>query len=166
MQINKDPKVKPFIAVHEEKSREVKEGDIERMMEDAQDMYELCFMGNGVHEEGFAVAHPQIEKNDPLRFFVHRDGYIVVNPEITHHTRHKVGKIEGCLSLPMTPCFKVQRWNKCEVKYLTFPDDFPEDKTPTWSDLVVVEKPLHGIEAQVFQHEIDHLDAIYIHQGL
>lgn len=70
-----------------------------------------------------------------------------INPHFTATTgpdNRQVKKIEGCLSHPNTP-FKVKRYRKIMA----------------WGDN---QKPklLTGLEAEAFQHEIDHLNGVLI----
>lgn len=105
--------------------------------------------------EGVGLAAPQIGKN--LRIFVIKpDNKITtfINPEIIHaskKTQQPKGKknkkiMEGCLSLPHY-YGPLKRANEVKVRYLN-----EEGKTVT--------KVFRGLEAQIIQHEIDHLDGI------
>jgi len=151
--------VKYYVPPHRKISREVTEKDLNRVKEDGHILYNLCFTQRGPHYKGgFAVAHPQITKKDPLRFFVIYDKRIIINPVIVNHTNSTVDSEEGCLTYPDKPMITVQRWNKCEVEYQVFGEK--DDK------LVLSEKikqNLSGKDAKIFQHEIDHLDAKYIY---
>lgn len=155
-----DAFIKRLVKPHKKVSREVKEKDIPRLMSEAHIAYNLCHIflgmyileGNNSH---FAVAHPQIDDKDPLRFWVTKDKKIVINPFITRHTKTTVDGREGCLSSPFSPPTAVQRWHKCEVKYQTLTSD------GKLSD--VIEMSLSGIDAKVFQHEFDHLESKYIY---
>mgnify|MGYP000922329826 FL=1 len=128
-------------------------------MDDAHIMYNLCYTQIGIHPGGFAVAHPQIDKKDPLRFFVTKDKEIIINPEITNHTKVAVDRLEGCLSFPMNNPITVKRFNKIEATFQTIkPDDL--NKKMILSDKIKIS--LNGVEAQIFQHEIDHFEGKYI----
>ena len=143
-----------IIKPHQKISRVVDEGDLSRVMEDAKILYNLCYTQVGVHPGGYAVTHPQIDSQDPLRFFVTRDKEIIMNPVIMRHTEHTVDSKEGCLSfgeyLPIT----VQRWNKITVIYERL---YPDGKIEKCKENV------SGIRAKVFQHENQHLDGLYIY---
>lgn len=105
--------------------------------------------------EGVGLAAPQIGKN--LRVFVMLSGknYVtIINPVIISITdKPKKGKkrssssiMEGCLSLPhyYTP---IKRADKVEIEYL---NKEGEKKREYFT----------GLDAQIIQHEIDHLNGI------
>ena len=148
--------LKYYVKPHKKISREVEEKDFNKVIKDAHIMYNLCFTQRDKYGGAKAVAHPQIDKNDPLRFFVTKEKKIVINPVITRHTNHTVDSLEGCLSFPDYPMIVVQRWNKCEVEYFTLDKEGKK--------LIKVFEKLNGTEAKVFQHEIQHLDSIYIYK--
>lgn len=93
---------------------------------------------------GVGMAAPQVGLS--LRFFVSIiDGFkVVINPVIVSAFGGKTTKPEGCLTKPGHIAF-VTRSNSVTVK---------------WTDLKGVDHVdiLHGINARIFQHEIDHLD--------
>lgn len=144
-----------YVEPHDKKSREVTDKDLDKVIKDAHVMYNLCFTQNGPYPGGYAVAHPQIDNKDPLRFFVTNDKKIIINPSITRHTRHAVDSVEGCLSFPHLMPIRVDRYHKIEVKYQTLNAD------GKISDFLV--DSLSGRNAFIWQHEIDHLDAILIY---
>lgn len=148
--------LKFYVKPHSKKSRKVMPKDILRIVEDAHIMFNLCYTQNGPYPGGFAVAHSQINSKDPLRFFVTNQREIVINPVITRHTAVKIDNQEGCLSYPDKMPILVPRWNKCEVEFITL-----DNTSPTGlSDIKKVS--LNGQSSMVFQHEVDHLDGIYI----
>lgn len=148
--------LKFYVKPHKKVSREVKIEDIPKVVEDAHILFNLCYTQNGPYPGGFAVAHPQINDTDPLRFFVTNQREIIINPVITRHTTVKIDSEEGCLSFPDKMPTMVPRWNKCEVEFVTLD---PNNE----NGLSEVKKlSLNGRTAKVFQHEVDHLDAIYI----
>ena len=129
-------------------------------------MIALCRKGNGVYEGFFAVAHPQVNNTDPLRFFIIGDKYkhkfedqIIANPVITRHTKTTVKSYEGCLSFSNYPMTEAQRYNKTEVDYT--PVILDKEGKAIFSNKKHVN--LSSKEAKIFQHEIDHLDAKYIY---
>lgn len=148
--------LKYYVEPHKKKSREVKEKDLKRVIDDAHIMYNLCYTQRGIYPGGFAVAHPQITKKDPLRFFVTKDKQVIINPKIIRHTQVTVDSVEGCLSYPLLPMRTVQRWNKCEVEYHTLT---PEGEI---SDRLTIN--LSGKDSKIYQHELDHLDGKYIYE--
>ena len=74
---------------------------------------------------------------------------VVINPEILTASKEKMSDQEGCLSFPNVRGL-VPRHKSITVKYL---DEFGKKH--------IVK--LHGFQARVFQHEIDHLNgAVYV----
>ncbi len=99
-------------------------------------------------EDGAALAANQV--GIIKRFFLMKDGKLVINPEII-----EIGPLkpfeEGCLSIPGT-FGPTQRAQTIKVRY----------KDETFTD---IETEYKGIEAVAIQHEIDHLDGkLYIDQ--
>lgn len=105
--------------------------------------------------EGVGLAAPQIGKN--INIFVmkpHKDIKVIINPEIikinpirkTKEKRNKKSIMEGCLSLPhyYSP---IKRSKSLVLVYL---DREGNKKTETFT----------GIEAQIIQHEVDHLKGV------
>ncbi len=99
-------------------------------------------------EEGAALAANQV--GITKRFFLLKDGTLVINPIILH-----IGALqpfeEGCLSIPGVHA-QTERALSLKLQY----------KDENFSD---VEKDFTGVDAVAIQHEIDHLDGIlYIDQ--
>jgi len=104
--------------------------------------------------EGVGLAAPQIGKN--LRVFVMFSGdkiRAVINPEILEVSKGKKKKritknspMEGCLSIPhfYGPLVRAE---KIKLQYL--------DEEGKW-----LTRTFEGFDAQVVQHEIDHLEGI------
>ena len=146
--------IERLVKPHKKVSREVTEKDMERVMEEAHVLYNICYSQVGRYPGAHAMAHPQIDDKDPLRFYVTVDKEIIINPVIVNHTKVPVDHLEGCISYPDMPQVLVKRWHKCEVEYQTLgPDGKFSDK---------VKRKLSGMDAFVCQHECQHLDAIYI----
>ena len=127
-----------------------------RILEDVEGMYYLLSQKHGLYKGGLALAHCQITNRDPLRFFVTNGGEVIINPVITNHTRHTSKKKEACLSYPNKETIQKDRYNKIEIEYQDLEHDESGFKI---SD--IKEKSLSGVEAQVYQHEIDHFNAVY-----
>jgi len=147
---------------HKVKSRECTKEDIPRIIEDVNTMHLLCFSRTDTYHGAFAIAHSQICDDDPLRFFVTADRQIIINPVIIRKTQFQVDSIEGCMSyLHMKPK-KIGRSHKCEIEYVTLiPDKFePSDKFDFSSPQTV---NLSGQKSFIYQHEIDHMDGIYVY---
>ena len=135
-------------------SRIVLEKDMARIREDAPVMHAACNKPYGIFSRGFAVAHSQVTDEDPLRFFVTRQGVIVVNPTIVRHTSVPVLKDEACLSFPHNQPIHVKRFYKCEVTFNCIEQGQITERRS---------KTIKGLEAQVWQHEIDHFNGIFIY---
>ena len=133
----------------------VTQEDIDRVLQSAYKMTSLCRQRHGLYEFGRAIAHTQVEKADPLSFFVTHEGFVFVNPEIISHDYMPVLKSEGCLSFPHNKEKQVQRYKKIKVQYQKILEGGSELKTLT--------RTVSGIVAEVFQHEIDHLKGKYVY---
>lgn len=145
-----------MVESHDKVSREVTKEDIPRVVDEAKVLYNLCFTVNKGYQGGYALAHPQIDDKDPLRFFVTHKKEIIINPKMVRHTRHAVDSKEGCLSFPhLTPKI-IDRYHRSEFEYQGIKDDV-SDLTP------IALAELSGRESFVWQHETDHLDAKYIY---
>lgn len=127
---------------------------------------------NGIFKDVYALAHSQIEAKRPLRFFVlnlsnsglkmELEKYnfpddLVLNPEIFDHVKTESEKSEGCLSFVGMPNATVNRWQKIRVRFQTIDHE--------GNQLISHELNCSGKLAQIFQHEIDHMDAKYIWLG-
>lgn len=134
-----------LIPMHKIVSRAVAESDLPRVLSDAKEMVGLC---HGTRK-AYAVAHSQVTLEDPLRFFVKSDGSVVVNPNITCHSATGYVAAEGCMSLPEAGLFEVPRWDVMEVEY----------RDAGWKK---IHRKVRGVEAQIFHHEIDHMDGKYV----
>lgn len=113
-------------------------------------------MSNGLseQEDGVAIAAPQI--GVPLRIFLitgkifskkdeeAKPDLVFINPKITNISKTKIQMEEGCLSVRWKFGL-VKRSNKASVEACDF-----NGKKFTRSG--------SGLMAQIFQHEIDHLD--------
>jgi peptide deformylase len=145
----------PYVEPHINVSREVTKKDLETVIRDAKVMINLCSNPHGIHPSALAIAHPQINDTDPLRFFV-TDSEIFINPRIIRHSNYEVTKKEGCMSFPDRSTMTVKRWHKIVVEYSLFSLEGQMDL------LKVITQDFSGLQAEVFQHEIDHFDGKYI----
>lgn len=102
---------------------------------------------------GVALAHPQVCEDRPLRLFVAREGKLAgtvfINPEITF-TAEPYKAREGCLSFPTMPEVIVERFKKIGYRYF---DIYGQEQTGE----------LWDFQAEVFQHEVQHLDGLNIY---
>lgn len=150
-----------YVEPHNVVSRSVFSEDIFTIEKEAEVMYKLLFCRRGKHQGAYALAHAQIESKTPLRFFVTHYA-VVINPVIIRHTEHGHVKKEGCLTFPDHDPAIVKRFNKCEVEFQTIIKH--KDGSLGLSD--VVKKSIKGLEAEVWQHEIDHMNAKYIYEDI
>lgn len=145
-----------YVEPHNKKSRWVTPADIPRVLSEGKLLLELCNLPRGSYRSIAALAHSQIDDQDPLRFFVLPNGMVVINPVITGHTKVPVFKSEGCMTFPNEPMkTMVPRYNKVEVTFQLLAkkegQEDPELSEPT-SDT------LNTNGAHIFQHEIAHLN--------
>ena len=141
---------------HKTISRDAVADDTQRMVGQGALMYLMCSQPPTKHAPALAIAHAQIEAKDPLRFFVTKEGDLIINPVITRHSNISYPKREGCTTFTQNvPWVLVQRYQKIEVEYYTLDED-----TLEW---VHHEEACSGKQAQIFQHEIDHMNAKYIY---
>jgi len=147
-----------IIEKHKVSSREVDlEKDLDRIMEDGAIMFDLVTKPIGIWSSSYALAHSQVTKKDPLRFFVTKDGDAVINPVITRHSGYTVPHQEGCLTFhgKNDGTVKVPRWRKIDAEWFELHEDTGKPFR--------VRMSLEGKPAMVFQHEIQHMDGIYIY---
>lgn len=144
-----------IVKPHNLKSRELtSDEDYERAAKDSKEMVAMCRQKFGIYNEADAIVHAQVVEEDPLRFFVTYAGEVICNPVIINHTKFPVDRFEGCLSFPNRKQIQVKRFNKVLVRYQSI--DFGEE---------MIEENLNGLRANIFQHEIDHMDARYIYEN-
>ena len=144
-----------IVKPHKKISKEVSRKDLQKVLIDSLSMIDYCSNPSENFKVILALAHCQIDEKDPLRFFVTREKEIIINPIIINHTNSIVDSVEGCVTFPEKSNIIVQRYNKCQVKYYIF----DEEKV-----LMEIEEKLSGRRAKMFQHEIDHLNGIYIYE--
>ncbi|MEO5928265.1 MAG: peptide deformylase [Patescibacteria group bacterium] len=98
-------------------------------------------------EDGVGLASPQVGNN--IRVIVvtrQGEGQIFINPELTKISTAKATDEEGCLSVPGIWGF-VERAKKVSIRAL--------DRHGRR-----VELECKGLEATIFQHEIDHINGV------
>ncbi len=113
--------------------------------------------GIDTRNDAVAIAAPQV--NYPLRIFIvsrkvfiienkveEADDLVCINPVITKISRKKIEAEEGCLSVD-TWYGKTKRAEKVSLKA------YDEHG-------ILFERGASGLLAQIFQHEIDHLNGI------
>lgn len=158
------PVTNRIVPPHNKKSRLVKKSDVNRVVEEAKVLHELCLTPHGLYQGAFAVHHSQIDATDPMNFFVTAEKRIIINPLITRHSNYTKDSNEACITFEMESLKTVQRWQKIEVEYLTIMLD-PEDKEK-FKLSSLIQESLSGFDSFVFQHEVDHGQAKYLYQFL
>lgn len=110
-----------------------------------QQMLRLMYQENGI-----GLAAPQIGVSKRLFVMsVHGRERACFNPEIVAHSDVLTEFTEGCLSFPGEACI-IKRPDTVIVKY--------QDADGVWTETNMV-----GLEARCFQHELDHLDGVTMH---
>jgi peptide deformylase len=98
-------------------------------------------------EDGVGLASPQVGRNERIIIVNHRGkGLVYINPVITKRSENQATDEEGCLSVPGV-WGMVERAKKISIQAL--------DRHGR-----IVELDCKGLDAAIFQHEIDHLDGI------
>lgn len=150
-----------YVPAHNKKARWVESKDILEVIADGKDMVTMCQLPRGLYSGIAALAHPQIDDKDPLRFFVLPNGMVIINPVIIDHTKVPIFKDEGCMSFADTPArTMVPRYNRITVVYQTLARKDAESD-PILS--VPSTEELNGGPAHVFQHEISHLNGFNVY---
>ena len=101
-------------------------------------------------EKGIGLAAPQLGMSKRL-FVMCVDGHerVCFNPEITEMSTNQVEYREGCLSYKKDSC-TITRPEAISVRYQNYRGDWYAER-------------LDGLMARCFQHELDHLDGITMH---
>lgn len=150
-----------YVEPHSKPGRWVKTADLPRIVEEAHEMIMLCNVPRGKQVGGaHAIAHTQVNDQDPLRFFVLRNGMVVINPVIVNHTNYTVFKEEGCMSYPdreMAPL--VPRYHKVVVMFQSIAK-LPDGKIVMTAPMT---ENLSSLTAEIFQHECAHCNGHYIY---
>ena len=136
-------------------SRKVLKSDYPQIKEMAGEFIDLCREPLGKYPFAHALAHCQIDHNDPLRFFVTHDGRVIINPKMVGWNAQEAEELEACYSFPHRPSKKVKRFLKVYIDY-QYMD--PEGKV-----FLEKNKAFEGIMARVFQHEFNHFNSISIY---
>lgn len=139
-------------------SREVTAGDMQKIRALIPEMHQLCLEPLGNHKDGaFALAHCQVDQEDPLRFFVLNDGSCVINPKIIDRIGEPFRNEEGCMSFSeCAALLGVQRYKKVRVSFIGLAD---ADSEAEEQDDFLAE----DLIALVFQHEVDHMNGKHIY---
>lgn len=102
-------------------------------------------------KKALGLAANQVGQN--VRLFVMRTGSGTIlrcfNPSIIGHNEHYQIAVEGCLSFP-GEFVDVPRLSGIKVNYCNAKGE-------------EIERELFGLDARVFQHELDHLNGVTMH---
>lgn len=103
--------------------------------------------------KGIGLAAPQVGLSKRLFVMeIGSDQRICFNPEITEISKETSDYEEGCLSFPGESCI-IKRPSSITVRYQNYRGDWYTER-------------LSGLMARCFQHELDHLDGIVMHDKL
>lgn len=102
------------------------------------------------HAQGAGLAAPQVNRSERICIVMFQRKKLVplINPEIAWKSEEMDVMEEGCLSLPNV-WLQVPRHTDILLKY--------QDSSGKQHEL-----KLHGWDARVVQHEVDHLDGVLI----
>lgn len=123
-------------------TKDVKKFD-QALLDIKKEMQELCERTNGI-----GLSASQVGLEERLFIFQRENGnwVLVCNPKMVPQKNEGLQRhVEGCLSVP-NEAFEVRRWAKVNASW--------QDENGNF-----VEEELSGRNAQVFQHEFDHLVA-------
>lgn len=103
------------------------------------------------------LAHPQIDDNDPMAFFItlEEPHIVILNPKIVSTGVSYVRSLEGCMTYPDREHIYHDRHKVVQVEYEVFKGKKMVKKT----------KRVAGFLALVYQHEIDHLNGKYCYDN-
>ena len=138
-----------------EQSRELGKEELQDHQELYRDLIDTMVTVGGVGLAAVQIGYPvQVYAVDPRSQEEYRDRtpFIMINPKITKKENlQKTANPEGCLSIPGASC-RVERYDTIEFEY-TIPNG--EVKTET----------VHGLFANIIQHELDHGEGkLYVDQ--
>lgn len=104
-----------------------------------------------IRENGIGLAANQVGENIRL-FVMYVDGefFHCFDPEILGHDDDIVTSREGCLSFPGEICM-VPRFKTIQAKFANASGHYQT-------------RELSGLAARCFQHELDHLNGVTMHQ--
>jgi len=112
----------------------------------AQNLFQLM-----IKEHGIGLAANQVGIDLRLFvMFVNQEAFHCFNPEIISSSQEIEVASEGCLSFPGEDC-KVPRHNSIMVRFANARGLYQE-------------RVFTGLAARCFQHELDHLNGITMHQ--
>ena len=138
-----------LLSIHPRKvSRDVTPEDYPYLQKIRKEWQELCFQPIGRVRSALAIAHVQIEANDPIRAFMRVDGTLFINPKIVD-VEDPTTHLEGCMTWPYRDFKKVKRYGRVFVEGIRLSQKGKAVGFMEWFD---------GKEAFIFQHEIGHFN--------
>lgn len=116
-----------------------------RLIKTLKDMVKLTLTFKD--PEGVGLASTQVGLGESFFVAKHGTKFIsIINPKILSTGKKTKKYFEGCLSIPGT-------WGEVK-RYLQIKVSYQDEKGQT------ITKPLKGVLAWIFQHEVDHLNGI------
>jgi len=142
-------------------SRKCTEADLPNIRALALEIKDLCGKPLLKCKGGaLAIAHCQVDQNDPMRFFVMQDGSVVINPSIREYRGKPIRNNEGCMSFADCPVqIGVMRHKKIVVNCITLASPDAEEEERVGLEVT-------GTMAYVFQHEVDHMNGKHIFSNM
>ncbi len=155
----RDMNILPVVTIHDnnpvlrQRAREIEDFSDPVLQKLIDDMIPTMY-----EKDGIGLAAPQINEGirlivttpDPHNFDYYRkslrEALIFINPVIVKHSFFKESGDEGCLSVPNL-FGDVRRWKSVTVHY--------QDRNGEKKKIKAT-----GLQARVFQHEIDHINGI------
>jgi len=114
----------------------------------AQNLFQLM-----IRENGIGLAANQVGLSVRLFvMYVDREAFHCFNPEIVETSAETITIAEGCLSFPGETC-EVERYAKIRARFANARGHYQE-------------REFTGIAARCFQHELDHLNGITMHERI
>lgn len=114
----------------------------------AQNLFQLMIRENGI---GLAANQAGIDAR-LFVMFVDREAFHCFNPEIISSSDEQESRKEGCLSFPGETC-EVTRPKAILARFANARGQYQE-------------REFTGMAARCFQHELDHLNGITMHERL
>jgi len=134
-----------------------------------------CFFPASKNTVCLSVAQPQVNEDNPLRYFVLNpkweelartfNGVIIANPKLLQGDWQTTKtQLEACVSFPYRPMVKVQRFLSIEVRYDIITSMKRGDDGNYHAEVKEGKVAgLEGVPAVVFQHSLDCLNGKYIY---
>lgn len=111
----------------------------------AQNLFQLMMKSNGIGLAANQAGHDR----RVFVMYVDREAFHCFNPEIIEHRGSTIISHEGCLSFPGETC-EVPRTETILVRFANARGNYQE-------------REFSGLAARCFQHELDHLNGVTMH---